>query len=340
LCGGVWVLGEERDGVVHPVTHELLAWGRELADRLGDRLTCTILGAHAIRQAREIVFHGADRVIVVCDEKLRVFRVDPYARILLSLIREERPEILLAAATTMGRTLMPVLAARLRTGLTADCTQLDIDPHDRLLLQTRPAIGGHVMATIKTLSCRPQMATIRPKSRRPLPRTASRRGEVVVRVFERTVYESRVSRVSFRRDPDGNAPLQDAEIVVCGGRGLKTARGFAQLYELAQLLGGNVGASRPAVDQGWAPYACQVGLSGKSIRPRVYLALGISGAPNHLAGMSSAERVVAVNNDPNADILKVADLGIVADANEVIPMLVRRLRMDQAATFGRGDADG
>jgi len=325
MTRGVWVLGEERGGTVHPVSYEVVAWGRSLADSLGEDLTCVILGEHAGGQAQELVYRGADTVRVVGHPKLAVFRVDPFARIMSRLIAEHCPEILLAAATTMGRTLMPVLAAKLHLGLTADCTGLEIDSKERLLLQTRPAIGGNVMATIKTPQHRPQMATVRPRSRQPLPRDPSRKGKVVAESVDPDELHSRVTSIGFRPDRTSEVPIQDANVVVAGGRGLKDARTFKQIFALAQCLGGAVGASRAAVDQGWVPYSHQIGLSGKSVAPRLYLALGISGSANHLAGMSASEVIVAVNNDPEANIFKVADFGIVGDIAEILPALLARL---------------
>ena len=322
---GVWVLGEERDGLIHPVSYELLAWGRDLADKLDVDLTCAILGKDVRDQAPELIFRGADKVYTVNHVKLGIFRVDPYARIIAALIEEYRPEILLASATTMGRTLMPVLAAKIHTGLTADCTELDVEPSTRLLLQTRPAIGGNVMATIKTPEHRPQMATVRPKSRKPLPRDPSRTGEIVEQHFGEQYLHSRVKRVSFEPDVTSEAPIQDADIVVAGGKGLKDGKNLDLIFNLAKALDGVVGASRPAVDQGWIPYSHQVGLSGKSVTPRLYVALGISGSAAHLAGMSSAEVIVAINKDPGANIFKVADFGIVGDLFEIAPALLEKL---------------
>jgi electron transfer flavoprotein alpha subunit len=225
----------------------------------------------------------------------------------------------------MGRTLMPILAARLHTGLTADCTGLMMDPSERLLLQTRPAIGGNVMATIKTPEHRPQMATVRPRSKRPLPPDSTRDGEIIVERIEDTELSSRVKWLRFEPDPTSEEPVEDADVVVAGGKGFKNAKGFAQAFEIAQRLGGAVGASRTAVDQGWVAYAHQVGLSGKSVAPKLYMALGISGSANHLAGMLSAETVVAVNKDPEAAIFQVADFGIVGSLEDVVPVLLERL---------------
>ena len=332
---GVWVLGEQRNGRIHPVSFELLAWGRSLADGLNVSLECVIAGHGIVEDAKQLIAHGADRVRCFDHRQLGVFRVDPYVRLMERLIRKYEPEILLAAATTMGRTLMPVLAANLHTGLTADCTELAIDPTERLLLQTRPAIGGNVMATIKTPSHRPQMATVRPKSRRPMSADGSRTGEIVAEFIDESLLSSRASRLGFVEDLTMGSSIQDADVVIAGGRGLRTSKRFADLFEIAERLGGVVGASRCVVDQGWAPYAHQVGLSGKSVSPNTYIALGISGSPNHLAGMSSAERIIAVNNDPDAPIFQVADVGIVADLADFLPAWLERLRKCMGEERGR-----
>jgi len=331
---GVWVLGEERNGVIHPVSYELLAWGRNLADKLYVDLECVILGEHVHAQAQELIFRGADMVYTVDHADLGVFRVDPYMRIVAALIEKHRSEILLASATTMGRTLMPVLAAKVHAGLTADCTGLDIEPATRLLLQTRPAIGGNVMATIKTPKHRPQMATVRPKSKQPLPRDPTRKGEIVAERFGEEHLRSRVQRLSFEPDETSATPIQDADVVVAGGKGLKDGKKFDLVFELAKTLDGAIGASRTAVDQGWIPYSHQVGLSGKSVTSKIYVALGISGSAAHLAGMAAAEVIVAINNDPGAEIFKVADFGIIGDLFEIVPALLQRLNQHNREISG------
>lgn len=340
MAEGVWALGEERDGEIHPVSYEMLAWGRSLADALGAGLTAVIVGAKCVDGAQELIYHGADSVRAVVHQELATFRVEPYTRILVRLIQEGTPAVLIASATTMGRTLMPVVAAKMRLGLTADCTDLEIDATDGLLIQTRPAIGGNVMAMIKTPGRRPQMATVRPRSRRPLTRDADRRGEIITETANPADLASRVARLAFDPDTTSDVGLQDAEVVVAGGRGLKNAEGFRQVFALAERLGGAVGASRVAVDQGWVPYSHQVGLSGKSVTPKLYFALGISGSANHLAGMSSSETVVAVNKDPEAEIFKVCDFGIVGDVAEIVPALLARLdRATAQADAQEGEHD-
>jgi electron transfer flavoprotein alpha subunit len=323
---GVWVVGEMRQGKIHTVSFELLAWGRALADALEEKLTVVILGKELEDQLEELILRGADQVLAVDHPALEHFQVDPFSKILSALIEENKPEILIAAATTMGRTLMPVLAVQVGTGLTADCTGLEIDPAERLLIQTRPAVGGNIMAVIKTPVHRPQMATVRPKSKRPLLPDPQRKGEIVFKEFPEEYYFSRVKRLAFIPQEEEGVPIQDAECVVAFGKGLKDGRHVEMIRELARLLGGALGASRNATEAGWIGYAHQVGLSGKTVNPRLYVALGISGAVQHLAGMSSAETIVAVNADPEANIFNVADYGIVGDLFEVVPLLIAKLK--------------
>lgn len=324
---GVWTLGEQRGKEISSVSYELLAWGRGLADKLKTELSSILLG-HKISEEniQNLIQHGADKVYVVDHPLLEHFTPDGYGKVLKKLIEEYKPSIMIASATTIGRTVMPVLAAMIETGLTADCTGLDIEEKTGLLLQTRPAIGGNVMATIKTPDHRPQMATVRPKSKRPLQADASRKGEVIRKSYPEDIYNSKVRFIKFVKDETAEAPIQEADVVVAGGKGLKDGKNFDILYEIATLLGGAVGASRQAVDMGWIPYSHQVGLSGKTVSPRLYIAMGISGAVQHLAGMSSAETIVAVNSDPDANIFKVSDFGIVGDLFDIAPILVKRLR--------------
>ena len=323
---GVWTLGEVREGEIHPVSYELLAWGRGLADKLGVELSSIIIGHNVKDKVKELIYRGADKVYVVDNPALKDFRADPYSEILTSLVEEYKPEIFIASATTLGRTVMPICMIKLETGLTADCTGLDIDLNERLLIQTRPAIGGNVMATIKTPSSRPQMSTVRPKSKRPLPREDSKTGEVIVKEFSGEYLKSRVKTMDFLKEETIGAPIQDADIVVSFGKGLKDAKNVGLINELAELLGGSVGASRKVVDLGWISYSHQVGLSGKTVSPKLYIACGISGAVQHMAGMSSAETVVAINSDPEADIFSLADFGVAGDLFEVIPLLIKKLK--------------
>ena len=326
---GVMVLGEQKDGRVRPVTFELLNRGRALADRLGVELSCAVLGGE-IADLEEIIYHGADRVFHVTGPGLADFLPCPYARALERLVREEKPEILIAAATTTGRTVMPLAAAALHTGLTADCTGLDIDERERILLQTRPAIGGNIMATIKTPFTRPQMATVRPRSARPAPRDPSRTGVLSVKNYGDAVASAVERFLEYVPDATQEVSIEDAEIIVAGGKGLKRRDGFKMIEELAGLLGAGVGASRDAVDLGWVSYPHQIGLSGKTVAPKLYIAVGISGKVQHLAGMQTSETIVAVNSDPEAQIFRVADFGIVGDAFAVLPELIDALKRRRA----------
>jgi len=323
---GVWTLSEVREGRIHSVSYELLAWGRDLADTLGVPLSAVLLGSGVTEQAPELIVHGADQVYVVDDPNLAHFKADSFSKTLAELVNHHRPEIFIASATSAGRTVMPVLYADLATGLTADCTGLGIDTKERLLLQTRPAIGGNVMADIKTPLRRPQMCTVRPRSKKPLPPDRSRTGRIIAEKAAPGSLSSVMKLLEFLPEKNVGAPLQDAEVIVAGGKGMKKGANFALLEELAGLLGGSVGASRTAVDLNWAPYSSQVGLSGKSVTPKIYIACGISGAVQHLAGMSASDTVIAVNTDPEAPIFRVADLAIVGDALEVIPALIGRLK--------------
>jgi len=323
---GVWTLGEQREGDISPVSYELLAWGRELADKRGTTLASVILGHNIKEKAESLIHHGADIVYVVDHPSLEHFTPDVHSNILEKLVREFMPEIFIASATTYGRTVMPVLAAKVETGLTADCTELDIEQDTGLLIQTRPAIGGNVMATIKTPEHRPQMSTVRPRSKKPLSKDESRKGKIVVKEYPDELYVSKVKFIEFIKDETIALPIQEADTIVSGGKGLKDAKNFKLLHELADLLNSSVGASRQAVDMGWIPYSHQVGLSGKTVSPRLYIAIGISGAVQHLAGMSSADVVVAINNDPDAGIFRVCDFGIVGDIFEILPVFIERLR--------------
>jgi electron transfer flavoprotein alpha subunit len=325
----IWTLAEARDGRLRPVSFELLTWGRGLADERGCRLCSVVLG-DAVPQAdlEALVASGADRVYVVRRPELNPFLVEPHARVLEHLVEAHRPEVLIAAATTTGRTVMPYLSMRIHAGLTADCTGLAIEPETGNLLQTRPAIGGNIMATIKTPDARPQMATVRPKSARPPEPDPGRAGEVVEVEVPEALLASRMRREGFVPDESQGTAIEDADVVVAGGRGVGTGENFDLLARLAEALDGSVGVSRAAVDQGWQPYPRQVGLSGKTVSPKLYIACGISGAVQHLAGMQTAETIVAVNTDPDAQIFQVADLGIVGDLFEIVPAVLKRLERD------------
>jgi electron transfer flavoprotein alpha subunit len=331
---------------VKPVSYELLTWGRALADKLRQELSSVLIGSGiAEGHARELMERGADRVYLVDDPVLTHFIVENYSAVLTHLVRDHRPEILVAAATTMGRTLMPHVAVRVNAGLTADCTGLDIEEGTGLLLQTRPAIGGNVLAEIKTPYCRPQMTTVRPRTAKAAEKRSQteeqrRKGEIVRVDFDPRWVDRRVERIGFRKTEEADADIQGADIIVSGGGGLKKSENFAMLRALAETLGGAVGASRQAVDRGWISYPHQVGLSGKTVTPKLYFAVCISGSVQHLAGMKTSERIVAVNRDPDAPIFRVADFGIVGDAFEIIPLLIEKLTKKRSSNSPQPEAAG
>ena len=323
---GVWTIAETNQEKIKEVSFELLNRGRKLADKLGTELVSVLIGNNINNDAvRELVYRGADKVHLISDPQLENFIVENYANVLESLIDEYRPEIIIAAATTSGRSLMPYLSVRVNAGLTADCTDLDIEEGTGNLLQTRPAIGGNILATIKTPEHRPQMATVRPKSTRPNPKDEKRTGEVINITLKPELIDGRVERIGCKKNEQGDVNIQDADIIISGGRGLKKADNFGLIRELVKHLDGVVGASRDAVDRGWVSYPHQVGLSGKTVLPKLYIAVGISGAIQHLAGMKTADNIIAINNDPDAPIFKVADFGIVGDLFEILPILNEQL---------------
>jgi len=319
----VFILGEVREGRIHSVTYELLSWGRYLSDKLKVTLSALLL-SHNLKGIDEAIYYGADRVYYFDHSLLKVFNVEVYGDVLIPFIKETKPEIILAGATTIGRTIMPYIAGKIKTGLTADCTSLDIEENSGLLLQTRPAIGGNVLATIKTPLYKPQMATVRPRGRRPLERDIKKDGSIEIIKPDINI-NPKMELLDFKPRLEG-VSLEDAEIVISGGKGLKDPKNFSLLFEISKLLeSSGVGASRTVVDMGWVEYSHQVGLSGKTVNPKVYIAVGISGAVQHLAGMMDSESIIAINKDPEAPIFQVADLGIIGDALEILPVLKRRL---------------
>lgn len=327
----VWTIAEQHEGRLKPVSFELLRRGRKLADALDTRLASVVIGSGVEKTAmEELIQRGADEVYTIADPRLEQFVCETWSTILATLVRQYQPAIILAAATTSGRTVMPHLAVRIHAGLTADCTELDIEAGSDNLLQTRPAIGGNIMATIKTPDHRPQLATVRPKSSVPLPRDPNRVGKIINVPVEDSVFEQRVTVHGCRTDAEDFVNLEEADAVVAGGKGMKRADNFALLCDLASELGAMVGASRDAVDRGWIGYPHQVGLSGKTISPRLYIAAGISGSIQHLAGIKTAETIVSINKDQEAPLHSVADFGIVGDLFEVLPVLTRRLRERKA----------
>ncbi len=322
---GVSVFCEYRRGELAPVSLELLGIGRILADKRGVKLSAILLGFETKKTAQLLIGHGADTVILVDHEALRDFREDSYSAVFTHLAQHFRPEIVLAGATAIGRSFIPAVATTLNTGLTADCTHLEIRDQDGVLLQTRPAFGGNIMATIVCESSRPQMATVRPKVMKALDFNAERQGEVVVVTPPADLLASRVKVLESVVGEASTVNIQDADILVSGGRGLETAKGFELIKKLADTLGAKVSASRAVVDAGWIPYPHQVGQTGKTVAPKLYIACGISGAVQHVAGMQSAETIVAINRDEHATIFNVADYGLVGDLYEIIPKLIAKV---------------
>lgn len=317
---GVSIFAEQKDGKLNKVTLELLGRGRELADILKVDLSAVLVGYNVGELCKELISYGADRVFIADDPEFENYRSDTYAAAVCMQIREFKPEIFLVGATSLGRDLAPKLSRRLGTGLTADCTGLDIDDQG-MLLQTRPAFGGNIIATIVTPNHRPQMATVRSRVMASLPRDDGRKGEVVKIPYKLDAVDLRVKVLDIVKEIKRGVNLEEAEVIVAGGRGLASAEGFKVLEKLAGALGGEIGASRDAVDAGWISHAHQIGQTGKTVRPRLYIACGISGAVQHTAGMKNSDMIVVINTDPLAPIFEIADYGIVADLYQAVPAL-------------------
>ncbi len=322
----VWVFAEQKDGVISSITYELLGEGRKLADQLKMNLCAVLLGDRISGKASELIQRGADRVYVADKSELAFFRDEPYAAVLIELVRRHKPAIMLCGATTVGRSLVSRVAVSVYTGLTADCTGLGIDPETGNLLQTRPAFGGNIMATIISPNYRPQMATVRHKVMKEAEVDAGRKGEVLIEELAAELLKARTERVKFVPEVETTMNIAEANIIVSGGRGLQAPENFSLIRELAEVLKAGVGSSRAAVDAGWIPYSHQVGQTGKTVCPTIYIACGISGQIQHLAGMSSADMIVAINKDPDAPIFKAATYGIVGDLFKIVPLLTREFR--------------
>ena len=323
---GIMVFIEYRHGKIAPVSYELLGIGRKLADKRGVRLSAVLPGGRVAPYADDLIAAGADIVLLAEHPVLEQFREDLYAAILEQVIRERKPEVVLAGATAIGRSVIPYVATAIDAGLTADCTRLDIREQDGMLLQTRPAFGGNIMATIECPHTRPQMATVRPKVMAPAIPDPIRTGEVIQVEVAPHLLQSEVEVLETVINTEDQVNIQEVEALVAGGRGLDSAKGFELIRELAGELGGAVAASRAAVDAGWIPYPHQVGQTGKTVSPKIYIACGISGAVQHAVGMQSAEIVVAINRDKNAPIFDIATYGVVGDLYEAVPLLIKRLR--------------
>ena len=323
---GVWVFAEQKEGIVANVTFELLGQGRELANKLAEPLCAILLGNQVAKVARDLIYYGADKVYLAESDQLDVFVEDTFTEVITGLIKEHKPNIVLFGATALGRSLAPRVASRLETGLTADCTGLEIDPETKDLLQTRPAFGGNLMATIVCPNHRPQMASVRPKVFKPVQHDELRMGRIIKYDYKHHNLTQRAQLLAVLKDAAKTAGIAEAEIIVAGGLGLGDAENFKITGKLAHAIGAVVGASRGAVDAGWASYAHQIGQTGKTVRPKLYIACGISGAIQHLVGMQSSEIIVAINKDPKAPIFNVADYCIVGDVLEVVPALTEEIK--------------
>ncbi len=323
---GVMVFAEQRGGELKKVSLELLGRARGLADELGVQVSAALLGQGVEKFAQRLIEGGADTVYLVEDPRLEKYNTHGYSKAMLALIKAEKPEIVLYGATHIGRDLAPRIAKRLDTGLTADCTELTIEAETKMLLQTRPAFGGNIMATIMCPDTRPQMSTVRPGIMKALEPEKHRKGKTVK--FDPKLKDSDIMTkiIEVVKERKQIANLEDAKIIVSGGRGVGGADGFKVIKALADVLNAEVGGSRVAVEKGWISKDHQVGQTGKSVRPNLYIACGISGSIQHRAGMQNSECIVAINKDPNAMIFTIADIGLVGDLFEVIPVLIEELK--------------
>ncbi len=338
---GVYVFAQQVDNVINSIAFELIGKGKDLAEALGTEVTAVLVGSDVKALADELAEYGADKVIVVDDPELKEYRTEPYAHALASVINEYKPEIFLVGATAIGRDLGPRVSARVHTGLTADCTVLEIgdfpitpvpgkeQKHNQLLM-TRPAFGGNTIATIACPDFRPQMATVRPGVMQKKDRVAGAMAEVIEYNPGFTPDHKYVEILEVVKAVSNAKDIMDAKILVSGGRGVGSAENFKMLEDLAEVLGGQVSCSRAVVDAGWMSKDMQVGQTGKTVRPNLYFAVGISGAIQHLAGMEESDVIIAINKDETAPIFDVADFGIVGDLNKILPALTEKLRAEAA----------
>lgn len=330
MSKNVFVFTEQRDGELQKVGIELLGKANELAKDLGQEVVAMLLGENVKGLAETLVHHGASKVIVVDDPMLKEYVTEPYAKAVNAIVKKYDPEIVLYGATSIGRDLAPRLAARIHTGLTADCTSLEIDPETKNLMMTRPAFGGNLMATILCEQHRPQMATVRPGVMTPLGSDKSLQGEIIEEKIDFVPEDMNVTIREIAKSESKKKDITEANVLVSGGRGIGGPEGFKLLQELADELGGEVSTSRATVDAGWIEKDRQVGQTGKTVRPDLYLAFGISGAIQHLAGMEESDLIIAVNKNETAPIFDVADLGVVGDLNAIVPRVTELYRKEKA----------
>lgn len=325
LLGSVWIFGDYRNYFQNRVTLQLIAKGRELAETLGTGVTALVLGEEVHQYAMEYIAHGADVVMVAEHPDLKFYQVELYANVVARWAEAFRPDILLGGATSFGREFFPRLAKRLGTGLSADCISLEVDPDTGLLLQTTPAFGGNLLAEVVTSDRRPQMATVHPGVFKEIPHNVNAVGRVVYPEIE-VEADARVRVMRRRRQQARESNLEDAEVVIVGGRGLGSREEFKLLFELAELLEGEVGATRPVVLAGWADEERLLGQTGKTVKPRLLISIGTSGALQYTTAINGAETIIAINRDPQAPIFKMADLGLVGESSAVLPLLLETLR--------------
>jgi len=327
---GVWVFAEQRDGVIGRVTFELLGLGQSLAEQLDQELSAVLLGYEVEHLTKELKEFGAQNIYVAQHELLTHYQTNPYAKVISEIVLEHKPNIFLIGATSIGRDLAPRVSMRLDLGLTADCTELTIDPDDSSLLQTRPAFGGNVMATIKTLYSRPQMATVRPGVMEAKRKNGSSQCRITKKDAHLLDKDTLTKVLELVREKKKDVNLCDAKVIVAGGRGVGSEQGLECLFSLAEILGGEVAGTRMVIEEQWLPVERQVGQTGQTVRPELYIACGISGAIQHRAGMLNSRYVIAINKDERAPIFEVADWGIVGDLHEVVPVLTQAMREKKA----------
>lgn len=320
---GIWVFAEQRYGKLKAVSLELLGKAKDLALVLDTEVTGVLLGQGVEKLSDDLIAYGADEVLIIDEEWLNDFNDHIYGELMVDLIKEYKPEILLVGATSKGRSLAPHISSSLKTGLTADCTALTIDEEAKLLVQTRPAFGGNLMAEIVCPNNRPQMATVRPKVFKPLEPDYERIGKITK--IHKEPLEGFVKLIKNIDNSEGLS-LADAEIIISIGRGIGSPKNIQLAKDLAHALGGTLGSSRPLVDMGWMPYSQQVGQTGKTVAPKIYIACGISGAIQHLAGLADIDTLIAINIDPEAPIFKLANYGIIGDVNEVLPLVIKNIK--------------
>lgn len=322
----LWVVIETEEGKARNVGYELLTPGRRLADEQNEKLVAVVIGHQVEAVAKKAIAYGADEVLLVDGEEYNLYNTDAFVNALEKLIDKHKPSVVLMGATNNGRDMGPRLACRIKTGLTADCTGIDIDEESGNIAWTRPAFGGNLMATILCPNNRPQMGTVRPGVFKKGNLDEEKTGEIIRENIQISDEEMRVSLIERVKEVTETVNLEEAEIIVSGGRGLGQMENFSYIRDLAEVLGGAVGASRAAVDAGWIPHAHQVGQTGKTVAPKIYIACGISGAIQHLAGMSGSDTIIAINKDPDAPIFEVADYGIVGNLFDVIPVLIEEIK--------------